>query len=201
MLFGNSKDEVINLWMHNEKIEQVNKIKYLGVWLDPLLNFSNQVDYVICKATRSAAKVCRKGPTLFDGREGISVSLGVQLYKSLVRPHLENDMAVWASASAKDLEKVEQTQIQCLRRVIGAKAHSSGSAVEVITGTMPMRILIRELCSREYLRILCKDEAHYLRQLLSSSVRKGLCFCPLNYLSLMSKKCVEALKDVLFPVR
>ena len=44
-------------------------------------------------------------------------------------------MAVWASASAKDLEKVKHTQIQCLRRVIGAKAHSSGSSVEVITGT------------------------------------------------------------------
>ena len=57
-------------------------------------------------------------------------------------------VAVWASAGAKDLEKVEQMQIQCLRRVIGAKAHSSGSAVEVITGSMPMRIRIRELCSR-----------------------------------------------------
>jgi len=59
--------------MHNEKIEQVNKIKYFGVWLDPLLNFSDQVDYiyVICKAKRSAAKVC----TLFDGRGGISVPL------------------------------------------------------------------------------------------------------------------------------
>ena len=40
MLFGNSKDEVIELWMHDEKIEQVSKIKYLGVWLDQLLNFS-----------------------------------------------------------------------------------------------------------------------------------------------------------------
>jgi len=75
MLFGNSKDEVIELWMHDEKIEQVSKIKYLGVWLDQLLNFSGQVDYVICKAKRSTAKVC----TLFDGREGISVPLGVQL--------------------------------------------------------------------------------------------------------------------------
>jgi len=95
MLFGNSKDEVIDLCMHNEKIEQVNKIKYLGVWLDPLLNFLEQVDYVICKAKRSAAKVC----TLFDGREGISVPLGVQLYKSLVRPHLENAVAVCQRSS------------------------------------------------------------------------------------------------------
>ena len=142
------------------------------------------------KQKRSAAKV----RTLFDGREGISLSLGVQLYKSLVRPHLENAVAVWASASAKDLDKVEQTQVQCLRRLIGVKAHSSGSAIEVITGTMPMKIRIRELCSREFLRILCKDEAHYLRQLLISSVRKGLSFCSLNYLSIMSRQMYRCLE-------
>jgi len=44
----------VNVSSRSLKIEQVNKIKYLGVWLDPLLNFSNQVDYVICKAKRSA---------------------------------------------------------------------------------------------------------------------------------------------------
>jgi len=71
----------------------------------------------------------------------------VQLYKSLVCLHLEYAVTVWAAASAKDLDKVEQTQVQCLRRLIGAKAHTSGSAIEVITGTILVRIRIRELCS------------------------------------------------------
>jgi len=57
-----------------------------------------------------------------------------------------------------------------------------------------MKIRIRELCSREFLRILCKDEAHYLRQLLTSSVRKGLSFCPLNYLSIMSRQMYRCLE-------
>jgi len=144
MLFGNCKDDVIELSFYDEEVKQVSEFKYLGVWLDQQLNFSNQVDYAVCKAKRSAATVC----SLFDGREGISVHLAVQLYKSLVRPHLENAVAVWASASARDIHKVEQTQVQCLRRLIGAKSHSSASAIEVITGTMPMRIRIRELCSR-----------------------------------------------------
>ena len=67
--------------------------------------------------------------------------------QSLVRLHLEYAVTVWAAASAKDLDKVEQTQVQCLRRLIGAKAHTSGSAIEVITGTILVRIWIRELCS------------------------------------------------------
>ena len=80
MLFGDVDDDVIQLKMYGADIEQVNKFKYLGIWLDHQLNFSHQVDYAILKAKQSAAKVC----SLFDGRDGLSVRLGVQLYKSLV---------------------------------------------------------------------------------------------------------------------
>ena len=63
----------------------------------------------------------------------IKVTRGNDFRLSKNRSHydLENAVAVWASASAKDLDKVEQTQVQCLRRLIGAKAHSSGSAIEL----------------------------------------------------------------------
>jgi len=144
MLFGEVDDDVIQLKMYGNDITQVSEIKYLGVLLDHQLNFSLHVDYAIAKAKRSVAKVF----SLFGGRDGLSVRLGVQLYKSLVRPHLEYAVPVWAAASAKDLDKVEQTQVQCLKRITGAKAHSSGSAVEVISGMYPMKICLRELCSR-----------------------------------------------------
>jgi len=68
--------------------------------------------------------------------------LGVELYRSLVRPHLEHAVTVLASARAKDLEKVEQTQVQSLRRIIGAKAHSSSTAIKVITGMISQGALL-----------------------------------------------------------
>ena len=188
ILFGNGDDGVIELRMFDKTIEQVSKKKYLGVWLDQQLDFSLHVDYAISKAT------------LFDRREGISVSLGVQVYKSLVRPHLENADPVWTAASSKDLDKVQQTQVDCLRRLIGAKAHSSGSAIEVITGTISVKIRIRELCSREYLRIMRKDGGHCVKQLLSTTLRKGLRFCPLSYLSVLSKELSRHLDGCCLPV-
>jgi len=64
-------------------VEQVDTQKYLGVMLDPQLNFSLQADFAVSKVKRAAAKVS----LLYDGREGIPLQTGINLYKTLIRPH------------------------------------------------------------------------------------------------------------------
>jgi len=76
MLFGDSTAGAIDIKVNDVSIEQVNSMKYLGMWLDPLLSFSVHIDYAVAVAKRSAARICN----LFDGREGISVQLGILLY-------------------------------------------------------------------------------------------------------------------------
>ena len=125
---------------------------------------------------------------LSPGREGIGVQIGINLYKALVRPHLEYAIPAWANISDKDLTKLENVQIQCLRRVIGAKAHSSSVAVEVICGIVPMRFRKRDLCCREYIRILIMEEDHELKRLMKESKRDGLRFCPLEYIKIVSRE-------------
>ena len=190
MLFGDSTGGSIDLMINGFSIEQVDRIKYLGMWLDPLLNFSLHVDYAAATAKRSAARMCN----LFDGREGISVQLGVQLYKALVRPHLEYAASVWASAKAKDLDKLDKVQVQCLKSIVGAKSHSSSAAVEVVSGVIPIKIRIRDLCSREFLRLTTSSNCQHLQQLMNTASRDGLNFSPFCYLLLMSKqlsRCLE----------
>jgi len=133
MLFGDRSD-IIDIRIHDKTIENVRSYKYLGVILDPMLDFGWQVDYAIGKAKKEHSKVC----TLINGRQGILVQLGIQLHKTLVRTQLEYAMPAWASISEKDQEKLDKLQVQCLRRIIGAKAHSSSSSVEVICGTVPV---------------------------------------------------------------
>ena len=77
--------------------------------------------------------------------------------------------------------------------VVGAKAHSSSSAVEVITGILPFRFRRRELCCREYVRIITQDNSQELKQLLHSSVRAGLRFCPLEYIRVVSRQLDRAI--------
>ena len=129
--------------------------------MDEELDFTLQVDYVVGKAKRAMAKVSG----LFDGRKGISVQLGIGLYKTLVRLHLEYAVPVWAALGDKDLVRLDQVRVQCLRSITGVKAHSSTAAVEVVCGVMPLRIRFRELCSREFLRIRMKEDGHMLKSL------------------------------------
>jgi len=156
----------------------------LVYFLDPELNFTLQAEYAVGKAKRSASQVYR----LIDGDRGIPVRIGIELYKSLVRPHLEYALPVWASLGEKDLSKLEKVQTQCLKRIIGTKAHSSSSAVEVVAGVLPFRFRKRELCCREFVRIKCKDEDHILVKLLNSSTRKGMRFCTMEHIRVMSKE-------------
>jgi len=194
MMFGAGKGDTIDLKMDQEAIEQVTRFKYLGVVLDEELDFTLQVDYVVGKAKRAMAKVSG----LFDGRKGISVQLGIGLYKALVRPHLEYAVPVWAALDGKDLVRLEQLQVQCLRSITGVKAHSSTAAVEVVCGVMPLRARFRELCSREFLRIRMKEDGHMLKSLLDNSSRSGLRFCPLAYIHTMSKQLERRLEGCQF---
>ena len=115
MVFGDVIDEV-KIKINDTVLENVQSYKYLGVVLDQQLDFSLQVDYAVGKAKRATAKV----GSLIDGTRGIPVDIGIQLYKSLVRPHLEYTFSVWANIKEKDIDKLENAQLQCLRRVMGA---------------------------------------------------------------------------------
>ena len=129
---------------------------------------------------------------LIDGDRGLPVSVGINLFKTLIRPHLEYAILVWASIAEKDLVKLENVQHQCLKRIIGSKAHSLSSAAEVVAGVLPFRFRKRELCVREYMHVKCKDENHLLVKLLSSSMRARLRFCPLEYLKVMRRELEKA---------
>ena len=183
MIFGDSTDPV-TITLDGSAIENVSSYKYLGVELDPLLTFNRQVEYAACKAKRASAKVF----SLISGSHGVPVDIGIGLYKSLVRPHLEYALPVWANISEKDTQLLEDVQLQCLRKVIGAKSHSSSVALEVISGILPFRFRKRELCCREYVRTISNTSSRLLLNLFHSSTRVGLRFCPLEYIWVLSRE-------------
>jgi len=95
MLFG-SVGGTVSLILHGVAVEQVDVIKYLGVWLDNQLTFMQQVEYAVSKATRAAWKVNR----LIEGRKGLTPKTGSLLYKCLIR--------LWRSLTVRQMTQCWQ---------------------------------------------------------------------------------------------
>jgi len=190
MLFGTRSRDVI-IKIKGLTLANVSSYRYLGVILDENLSFGLQVDNAVCKAKRTCTKIM----SLIHGRRGISVQLGITLCKTLIRPHLEYAIAVWASIGDKELKKLDDVQVQSIRRIIGAKSHPSSSAIEVVSGIYPVNVHKREMCNREFIRIMSEDLSHPLRELMNTTTRSGLQFCPIKYIQTMSRELQRGLKD------
>jgi len=52
----------------------------------------------------------------------------------------------------------------------------------------PIGIWKRELCCREFIRIITLGENHPLVKLFDCTVREGMRFCPLEYIRVMSRE-------------
>ena len=72
-----------------------------------------QLDYAAGKAKRAIAKVAR----LIDGRHGIPIAVGINLYKTIVRPHMEHALPVWARLSDNDLVNWKACRLSASERL------------------------------------------------------------------------------------
>ena len=113
MLSGNS-DAKLSMSLLGKPIEQVSKMKYLGVWINEHSNFDNRAEYAASKATGAFAKIDR----LISKRKGLSLRTGIMLCKSLVRPHMEYSVATWACMSEKSTKLLEKVQGCYLRSIL-----------------------------------------------------------------------------------
>ena len=187
------KEEPIELKVEDKVVEQVKSMVYLGIVLDEKLKFDLQVENAIGKAKSALNKVC----TLIRGQRGISVDTGIELYKSLIRPHLEYAIPAWAMLSEKLIKDLEKVQSQSLRRVMGAFEKTSGMALEVISNVIPFRLRIQELCKREWVKIHSLRENHPLKHLIMSDEKfyDGRNGTPLGYLEHQSKEIRKTLEE------
>ena len=183
MLFG-SKDGKVNLTLNGDAVEQVDCIKYLGVWLDNNLTFLQQAEYAASKATKAAWKVNR----LIDGRKGLTPKTGTVLYKCLIRPCWEFSIAAWANMPEKGIRLLEQVQARCLRTILGTKSHAATDAMEVIANVMPVRLRIQQLCALEYTRIEQKPQDSHLHLLLQQALVSESSFTTMRFLYYQAKR-------------
>ena len=85
-------------------LESVQTLKYLGVILSSDLSWSSHVDTICSKARKLTGLLYRRFSTNLDCERLL------ELYKMLVRPHLEYAAPVWDPHLRKDITNIERVQ-------------------------------------------------------------------------------------------
>ncbi len=103
-----SKAKFQDIKCKGEVIGMIESFKYLGVILDNTLRFDKHTSYI-------KKKVFLKMKMLGLIRSFISESLALQLYKSLIMPHIDYDDVIYDAANKKDCQTLQVIQNGCLR--------------------------------------------------------------------------------------
>lgn len=100
--------------MEGNKLERVNKTKYLGVVLDSKINWKDHINYITNKISRSSY-------ILSKIRHFVNLPVLKMLYYSLVHPHINYCLTTWGGAAASIIKPVLNLQ----KRIIRIITHSS----------------------------------------------------------------------------
>ena len=102
------------LLLNEAPLEQVEAFKYLGVLISSDLSWSRHIDSICAKGKRLIGLLYRRFST------NVSSERLLEMYKYLVRPHLEYAAPVWDPHLLKDIKSVENVQKyglkMCLKR-------------------------------------------------------------------------------------
>ena len=103
-----------NLVINHKPISQVTSTKFLGIFIDSNLNWSAHIDHVSSKLARSVG-IINKVKSLFP------ISVLINLYFTLIYPHLLYCILVWGAADQKYLNKIKVLQNRALRTITCSK--------------------------------------------------------------------------------
>ena len=99
----------LSLKLNGLPLEQVENFKYLGVLLSSDMTWSAHVESICSKARRLVGLLYRRFSASVDNHSLL------EMYKLLVRPHMEYAAPVWSPHLAKDKDNLEKVQKFALR--------------------------------------------------------------------------------------
>ena len=103
-----------SLYLHDTEIPKADHIRYLGVTLDPKLNWNKHIDNVAAKGNSTLGFIRRNVLTN-------SETVKATAYKQLVRPVLEYASSSWDSASDTAVSRLEAVQRRAARLICGIR--------------------------------------------------------------------------------
>lgn len=114
MVFNNKNNSTTNIKLNEEKIEQVNSFKYLGVHIQNDGNMETEINNRINKTIQIYHQMKNK----FIGRKEVDNATKMIVYKTIYRPTLTYGAETWV-LTKEQRSKIQATEMKFLRRVKG----------------------------------------------------------------------------------
>ena len=159
----------VTLTLGGQALEQVTSggARYLGVWLDPHLQFNVHINKLVEKGWRRV-QVLRSIAGSKWGADRWSLT---RMYEGWVRPVLEYGNVIYSGASQRLLGQLDKVQAAALRAILGATPTADIEAMHWETGIQPLGIRrLRDAAamdstlrrSRDDANMACADYANWL---------------------------------------
>jgi hypothetical protein len=141
--------------MNNKPLEQVQKVKYLGIIFDSKLNFREHIMYVSSKCTKLIHALSNSAKQCW----GLSLEALYTIYKEAILPLLLYRALVWIEALGKECNKIIYNRVQHLINIKIAKAFrtTSNEVLCTLTGLTSIVIKAEEVAK---LYIMMKNQVH-----------------------------------------
>jgi hypothetical protein len=133
--FNNDHENVQGRITNIEQILTNDYVKFLGVKLDPDLNFKHHIAGVTSKLS-SALYAIRKTKNFLNEKSRLN------LYYSLFHSHIVYANQIWSSASMTNLKPIIKLQKNAIRLVCGANINAHSKPLFKRTEVLPLEDLI-----------------------------------------------------------
>ena len=148
------------LKVNDTEIEMKSSTKFLGVTLDSKLSWNQHIENK-CKKAKGILMQCRRaiGPTW-----GFNPKTMKWIYKAVVRPTLTYASTIWLNGLYKKHNLTLLNGVQRLGNILitGALPSTSGTALDIITGTIPIDLMIEEEAAKGALRL--QSNQHWINE-------------------------------------
>lgn len=153
---------VIELYVGQALIRQVNGTKFLGIHLDSRLNGVPHANYI--------SQICEKNVNVLRSLSGVwwgsHPYCQKLLYNAIVRSHLDYGSFLLDPCTKLALGKLDRVQSKCLRIILGAMKSSPINAMQVECVDPPLSLRRQYLADRFFFKLV-QNSHHPLLQLLN----------------------------------
>ena len=121
MAFGHKKKlgkDVLLINYRNLPLENVNKIKYLGVLLDSGMTWGVHISTVVSKISRAIGCIRRI-------KEWLSFKILKNLYFAMILPYIDYCNTAWGSCAKIHRDKIQKLQNKYARMILNKDYHTS----------------------------------------------------------------------------